>query len=112
MILEKRHLSNIKSILKNKDITLLNKPTYQYLNLLSGFIAHYNLYGFQNHYTDLRLLINDLKSSEDTDKQVLDLIREYENSINIYFSDEEKIEDLNTIKLLMNKHNLFVILRI
>lgn len=34
-----------------KDITRLNKIGYHFINLASGFIAHYNLYGFIDYYT-------------------------------------------------------------
>lgn len=38
------------------DIEKLNKTGYNYINLCSSFIAHYNLYGFKDHYrTGLRL---------------------------------------------------------
>ena len=33
-----------------KDIDQLNKTGYNYLYLCSGFIAHYNMYGFIEHY--------------------------------------------------------------
>ena len=42
-----------------KDITQLNKTGYRYLNLCSGFIAHYDLYGFIDFYTHVNLK-NDL----------------------------------------------------
>lgn len=35
-----------------KNINSLNKTGYQYINLCSGFIAHYDLYGFQDFYSD------------------------------------------------------------
>lgn len=35
-----------------KDITKLNNTGYNYLYLCSGFIAHYNRYGFISHYSD------------------------------------------------------------
>ena len=38
-----------------KDITQLNKTGYRYLNLCSGFIAHYDLYGFIDFYTHVNL---------------------------------------------------------
>lgn len=53
-------LGNLKLVFTSKDITKLNKPTYNFLYLLSGFIAHYNLYGFQDYYQDLRDLVKDL----------------------------------------------------
>lgn len=33
------------------DITKLNSTGYKYINLCSGFIAHFNRYGFIDYYT-------------------------------------------------------------
>ncbi len=42
----------VNNILKaTKDITKLNKIGYNFIYLASGFIAHYNLYGFIDHYS-------------------------------------------------------------
>jgi len=38
-----------------KDITQLNKTGYNFLYLASGFIAHYNLYGFIDYYENTSL---------------------------------------------------------
>ena len=35
-----------------KDISKLNKQGYNFLYLASGFIAHYDRYGFMAHYSD------------------------------------------------------------
>ena len=56
-------ISNIGQIFKTNDITKLNKPTYEFVMNLSGFIAHYNLYGFQENYSDLRSFADDLLSA-------------------------------------------------
>jgi hypothetical protein len=37
------------------DITKLNKRSYDFLYLASGFIAHYNLHGFIDFYKDYSL---------------------------------------------------------
>jgi hypothetical protein len=37
------------------DISKLNKTGYKYINLASGFIAHYSLYGFIDYYSDYSL---------------------------------------------------------
>lgn len=34
-----------------KDIQKLNGPAYKFLNLCSGFIAHYDIHGFKSHYS-------------------------------------------------------------
>ena len=39
-------LNNIELVLKTGDSQKLNNPTYSFIMLMSGFIAHYNLMGF------------------------------------------------------------------
>ena len=56
--------NNIQSVFKNKDITKLNKPTYTFITLYMGFIAHYDLQGFQSTYKDLRDFVKRLQTSE------------------------------------------------
>ena len=43
-----------------KDITLLNKQSYKFLSLASGFIAHYDHYGFIDFYSGCVSLKNDI----------------------------------------------------
>ncbi len=43
-----------------KDITLLNKTGYNFLYLASGFIAHYDLYGFIDFYSGCVSLKHDI----------------------------------------------------
>jgi hypothetical protein len=38
-----------------KDISKLNKRGYNYINLCSGFIAHYDIWGFRQYYSDYSL---------------------------------------------------------
>lgn len=123
-------INNIRLVFKAKDINKLSKSAYDFLYLTSGFIAHYDINGFKSYYFDLRNLIKDLKDSSDvvnpeyylsdsfkenneyytskakTLKQVKPLIEEFEDSINIYFADKEREEDIGTINRLMAKHNL------
>lgn len=44
-----------------EDIEKLNKTGYKYINLCAGFIAHYNLYGFRDAYSDGSLRSDILK---------------------------------------------------
>lgn len=53
-------LNNINTVYKTGDIEKLSKASYSFINLLSGFIAHYNIYGFMDHYKDLRDFSHDL----------------------------------------------------
>jgi hypothetical protein len=41
-----------------KDITKLNKRGYDFINMASGFIAHYNLQGFIAYYSEHSLQEN------------------------------------------------------
>ena len=56
--------SNIELVFKKQDIFKLNKPTYNFIVCHMGFIAHYNLGGFQHTYQDLREFAIKLQSSE------------------------------------------------
>jgi hypothetical protein len=48
---ERQQALIVANVLKAlKDITKLNKTGYNFLYLASGFIAHYNLYGFMDYY--------------------------------------------------------------
>ena len=50
-------VSSIRKVFETNDINHLNSSAYKFLNLSSGFIAHYNLYGFRDAYAN----VNDLK---------------------------------------------------
>ena len=41
---------NFMRIIESRDISLMNKELYQFLNLYCGFIAHYNINGFKGVY--------------------------------------------------------------
>lgn len=51
-------VSNVVKACKNID--QLNKQGYNFLNLASGFIAHYNLYGFISYYNEPGKLKRDI----------------------------------------------------
>lgn len=55
---------NLRLVFTSGDIHKLNQPTYTFISLMSGFIAHYNLYGFQDEYADLRQLATEILQSE------------------------------------------------
>jgi len=42
--------NNIRKVVSTANIELLTKQSYNFLYLSSGFIAHYNLYGFRANY--------------------------------------------------------------
>ena len=39
-----------RKVIENRDMSLMDKELYQFLNLYCGFIAHYNIYGFRETY--------------------------------------------------------------
>lgn len=47
-----------------KDISKLKPNGYKFVMLSSGFIAHYNLYGFQDHYSQPGALAEALLRNE------------------------------------------------
>jgi len=55
---------NIREVFKSGDIGKLTKGAYQFITLHMGFIAHYDLYGFQCAYADLELFREMLQRSE------------------------------------------------
>lgn len=57
-------VNSVKRVLKGKNIELLSKTAYNFLYLASGFIAHYNLYGFRDVYSDVEDLRKDILANE------------------------------------------------
>jgi len=39
-------VNNFRRIIETRNMSLMNKELYQFLNLYCGFIAHYNIQGF------------------------------------------------------------------
>lgn len=128
-------LKNLELVLKTNNIEKLNGPTYNFLYLMSGFIAHYNINGFKCEYRDLRKLVNDLDSSMDTRdwtryvsdsyfstgenapyyfskasvlQEIPALVEKYRLAIDSYFADSEKEKDLALASALLRKHGLKV----
>lgn len=55
-----RIVNNVSNVINSGDITKLTKQSYRFLMLCSGFIAHYDIYGFQDVYQDTQELKADL----------------------------------------------------
>lgn len=49
-------LSSFKRVFATGEIENLTNTAYKYIYLASGFIAHYNLYGFRDAYRDVSQL--------------------------------------------------------
>jgi hypothetical protein len=80
-----------KAIAKNviaacKDITKLSKTGYDFINLASGFIAHYDLHGFIDYYTS-----NSLRSDimENRSRNMWSNFREGEQNYEYYMSQRD-----------------------
>jgi len=56
----KQIVNNIQNVVMNNDITLLSKQSYDFLYLCGGFIAHYNHFGFMDHYSIVGDLVEDI----------------------------------------------------
>lgn len=57
--------NNIELVFKTNDIKELTRTAYEFVSNMSGFIAHYNLYGFQDEYKDVGNLLTDITTSMD-----------------------------------------------
>lgn len=49
---------NFRQVIESRDMMLMNKELYQFLNLYCGFIAHYNIHGFRETYATPRVFAN------------------------------------------------------
>ena len=47
-------VKKFRKVIESRDMTLMDKELYQFLNLYCGFIAHYNIHGFRDTYTTPR----------------------------------------------------------
>ena len=56
--------ANAALVFRTGDIRKLNKPTYNFIIGHMGFIAHYDLGGFQSAYRDIELFAKMLQTSE------------------------------------------------
>lgn len=57
---------SVKTVIKSGSMDKLTKDAYQFINGLSGFIAHYDIHGFKAYYQDdIGSFYNDLRRSAD-----------------------------------------------
>jgi len=98
-------LNNIEKVFKNNDIELLNERGYNFLYLMSGFIAHYNLYGFQGHYSDLRDLLNKIEGSIPIEKDMAqrDVDDPKHNGYGLPYC-KSKLDIVNGLKSIVEKY--------
>ena len=57
-------VGNIRKVMTTRNSKNLSKQAYNFLYLSSGFIAHYNLYGFQFEYAETTKLAADILNNK------------------------------------------------
>ena len=53
-------ISSVRKVMQTGEIENLSKAAYKYLYLCSGFIAHYDVGGFRDYYSDVENLRRDI----------------------------------------------------
>jgi hypothetical protein len=53
-------VSSFRNVFQQNEISKLSKSAYNFIYLCSGFIAHYDVYGFRGHYADVESLKQDI----------------------------------------------------
>ena len=61
----RRIIKNLELVFSTGDIGNLKPVAYEFLYLLSGFIAHYDINGFKHYYSSTDKLRSDILSSSD-----------------------------------------------
>lgn len=51
---------SFRNVFAHNEISKLTKSAYNYIYLCSGFIAHYDVWGFRGHYADVESLKRDI----------------------------------------------------
>lgn len=106
-ILNKKGIEkSIKNIISKNDISYLTKDCYEFLHLLSGFIAHYDINGFADYYQNVAMLINDLQKSSDLSNYTRYITDNYfkNNEQSQYYADKSEL--LQTIKDIVSNIRL------
>jgi len=98
-------LMNIENAFKHNSIEKLNNTGYHFLYLMSGFIAHYNLSGFQGHYADLRKLLANIKRAVPIEKDcaVRDINDPRHNGYGLPYC-QSKLEIIDGLKIITEKY--------
>lgn len=65
---EKQIVNSIKRVFAKNDIEALTKKAYNFIYLASGFIAHYDIYGFRGVYANPKDLARELIQNKEINK--------------------------------------------
>ena len=96
-------IKSMEAVIKSGDIEKLTKDCYNFTMNLSGFIAHYNLYGFMDQYRDTADLIRDLRNSMDIKRPEYYLDQCFLKKQPEYY--QAKVRILKAFKNLVDQYN-------
>ena len=102
---EKGILKCIESIFKSGDMAKLSKDAYDFIHILSGFIAHFNQRGFIDYYANVADFMADLENSSEIanpNYYTNDIFSQDEQSE--YYATKSRI--LKGIKVLLDEYKL------
>jgi len=84
-------IKSMDQVLKIGNIEKLTKDCYNFTMNVSGFIAHYNLYGFMDQYRNTADLIQDLKNSSDIARPEYYMEEFFQRDQKEYYSAKSRI---------------------
>lgn len=64
----KRIINNVVNVINSDNVDLLTPASYQFLSLVCGFIAHYNLQGFKETYRNTDKLRRDVLENKSSNQ--------------------------------------------
>jgi len=125
-------LASVERVFKSRDTSKLTGVAYNRLYLLDGFIAHYDLGGFQYHYSETSRLAKDILASYQVNnpdhymqecfvrdygqaycQSEYDLARNlktcaahYLPELEAYDNAAEREDDISTARILLAKHGI------
>lgn len=125
-------LRNVETVFKTRDSSKLSKVSYNRLYLLGGFIAHYDLGGFQHAYSETSRLAKDIlsayevnspehymqdcfirdygqaycQSEHDLARNLKTLAAHYLPQLEAHDTQAEREDDIATARTLLAKHGV------
>lgn len=105
-------VSSFRNVFQQNEISKLSKSAYGFIYLASGFIAHYNLYGFRGHYADVESLKQEILRNKSMNqwRNFLPRERDYEYYMqkrDIYNMIVEEVEEANERNRRDEKNGLY-----
>ncbi len=94
---------NVEAVARKKDIKVLSKDAYEFIILKMGFIAHYNLFGFQDVYEDLREFFLRLQTGEYSRERDYNLDQAERQANDLFFKNNYGEENQKNTAWLMKE---------